>query len=575
MEIRLAVLKPFYLQSWFFALSALIFSLFAYWIYKFNLNRNLSKAETKRIKDLDALKTKLYTYISHEFRTPLTVIMGMADDIQDQPLEQQLIKRNSKNLLHLVNQLLDLSKLDAGLLNLNLNQADIIGFLNYLIESFYSMAREKNLRLTFDSEEKEMYMDFDESRIQQITYNLVSNAIKFTPENGSVAVVVRKVQVEDQPFAQIRVRDSGIGIPEEQIKHIFDRFYQVDSSSTRTGEPVLRSFNKGGGTGIGLALTKELIVMMGGSISVSSDAGKGTAFTFLLPIKQEAVIAEPELKKEGDQDLSYKSTDAEDMNSVSLHEQAVEDGLPQLLIIEDNKDVATYIKSCVRRDYRVHYAVNGSEGIKRAIEIIPDIIISDVMMPEKDGYEVTETLKKHELTCHIPILLLTAKAAMADKVQGLEVGADAYLMKPFHKEELLVRLRKLVELRKQLHSYYSNLSDQDIPSEKALSMDEIFVQKLHKLINEEISNPVLSVEDLCAVVAMSQAQLYRKIKALTGKTPALFIRSIRLAKAVELLKSGEMNVSEVAYEVGFSDPNYFSRIFSKEIGEAPSSVLLG
>jgi signal transduction histidine kinase/DNA-binding response OmpR family regulator len=560
LEIEMNIVRPFYLQVWFMLLALLCFLSLTYGLYQLNINRKLNSVETQRIVDLDKLKTKLYTNISHEFKTPLTVIMGLADNIKEQPQEKSLIKRNSKNLLQLVNQLLDLAKLDAQSIHLIYKQADIIIYLKYLMESFHFLAGEKKIPLTFESAEEQIVMDFDELKIQQIIYNLISNAIKFTPENGHISLLVSRATIQGQPFVQINIEDTGIGISKENRDLIFDRFYQIDDSNTQAG-----------GTGVGLSLTKGLIQQMNGNITLESEVGKGTVFTILVPITNQSPFADNLIPASANLSLENQATEINNLTSSS--NLLKKEGRPTVLIIEDNKDVATYLKLCIQNDYEIEYAANGQAGIEMAFKIIPDLIISDVMMPIKDGYEVTHHLKNDPRTSHIPIILLTAKARTQDKVEGLEVGADAYLLKPFQKEELLVRLRKLIELRAQLHSYYTTLSDQNIPREKILSLDETLIQKLQKLITTEIGNSNLKAEDLCREMALSSAQLYRKIKALTGKTPALYIRSIRLTKAMELLTEGKLSISEVAYSVGFSDPSYFSRIFSKEFEQTPSSVL--
>ena len=557
LEFKLKIIRPFYLRTWFFVLSALLLSLLAYWLYKFNLNRKMVAAESRRLIDLDTQKTKLFTYISHEFRTPLTVIMGMADNIRNQPQEKRLIKRNGKNLLHLVNQLLDLSKVNAGKVKLNLKQADMITHLRFLIESFYSLALEKKLKLSFKPEEDELIMDFDELKIQQVIYNLVSNAIKFTPQNGAVDITSKKLFKLEEAFLQVSVKDTGRGISKESSNRIFDRFYQVDSSN----------LEKRRGTGVGLSLTKELIELMDGTIAFESEIDRGSTFTIILPIKNEARL---ETLDSLDSVLEVGETS---IKQDVLPKDFLDSEPPIVLIVEDNIDVATYIQSCIPTNYKVHIAINGKEGVEKAFEIIPTIVISDVMMPEKDGYELTAILKRDTRTSHIPIILLTAKAAIDDKIHGLEVGADAYLLKPFYKEELLVRIRKLIESRKLLHSYYASLSSVNPKRDEPMTMDDIFVHKIHELVTKEMSNSELNAEHLCSEMGLSQAQLYRKMNALIGRTPVMYIRSIRLKKAMELLTESRLNVSEVAYQVGFSDPKYFSRIFIEAHDITPSTII--
>jgi len=522
--------------------------------------------EAARLKELNEFKARFYTNITHEFRTPLTVIMGISENIRKHEEEKKLIQRNSQNLLRLINQLLDLSKLESGTLTLNKVHQNIIKYLQYLTESFYSNATQKDIRLVFHSEEEVLMMDYDEEKIQQIVYNLLSNALKFTGPGGKIIFLAGKVEVEGQPFLQLKVKDTGIGIPKEEIAYIFDRFYQVHATE----------HHPEGNSGIGLALTKELVELMNGQIEVKSQVGKGTTFTVYLPIEARA---QPGTETGNDRKESAPEKRALQTAAVPAQaglpseipedeEAPGTDALPYLLIIEDNADIITYIKSILKLNYKIHTARNGALGIEKAREIIPDIIISDVMMPEKNGYEVCDTLKQDERTSHIPIVLLTAKTTQADKVDGLKYGADAYLTKPFDKEELIVRLDKLVEMRQRLQERYARGTEASLTTEP--SLDDLFLQKLRGYLQAELGNAGFGVSQLASAASMSQMQLYRKLKALTSKTPSQFIRSYRLQKALELLRKGELNISEIAYDVGFADPSYFSRVFHKEYGKSPS-----
>ena len=579
--IEIFVAPAWYKTWWAYSLyAAIILGLF-FLYYQYQIRRQLEKAEARRLKEMDSLKTRLYTNITHEFRTPLTVIMGMTEQLAVgswqsavSPAEKgklksafSLIRRNSKNLLRLINQLLDLSKLDSGTMKMDMVRSDVINYLQYLTESFYSMAHEKKVRLTFYSEIPELVMDFDEVKIQHIIYNLLSNALKFTGKDGKVVLHANQSQRNGQPYLRLKVQDTGVGIPEDQVKHIFDRFYQADNSSTRKGE----------GTGIGLALTKELVELMGGSITVESTVGKETIFTLLLPVRLEANTPLPQDEFQSSSTLAPElvpdlaDTQTSDLSAILLDSA---DEKPTLLIIEDNPDVVTYIVGLLKKEYELHTAPNGQIGIEMAFEMVPDIIISDVMMPEKDGYEVCETLKNDERTSHIPIVLLTAKATTQDRIEGLRSGADAYLVKPFHKEELFVRLAKLIVLRKALQASFSGgaIFSKNAVSKKEPTLDDLFLQKLIKVVEEKLDDPDLNPAYLCQVVNRSNTQVNRKLKALTGKTPSQFIRSIRLQKAIELLKTTDLNISEIAYDVGFNDPNYFSRSFSEEYGHPPNAV---
>ena len=540
------------------------------------------KIKAEKLEEMDELKTKLYTNITHEFRTPLTVIMGINDELTDTAKNlslpsdkkekilqnQQLIHRNSKNLLTLVNQLLDLSKSDSQLLELQLIQSDIIPYLNYLTESFFSRAKEKDIRLVFYSEQSSLKMDYDEQKIQHIAYNLLSNALKFTPINGKVVLHASKIVINDKAMLQLIVKDDGIGIPQEKLPFIFDRFYQVDDSHTRQVD----------GSGIGLSLTKDMVELMKGDISVKSQLDVGTTFTVLLPITNQA-----ELSTSSPSGLSIPVP--EELIVLDQHDEAdeinPEDDKPILLIAEDNRDVFSYLNQILGQTYQIIEAINGQEGISKAIEHIPDLIISDIMMPIKDGYELTRTLKGDTRTSHIPIILLTAKATDSDKMTGLKTGADAYLSKPFNKEELLIRINQLLETRNTLRLYYSDLYDTSTLSSKnrvvkkgiqrpnTQVLEEEFLHNVQELIKDNIKHENLNAEYLAQESNISQSQLYRKVKALTGMTINSFINKIRLQQSLELLKDTDKDIAEVAYEVGFSSPSYFSRSFHKLFNISP------
>ncbi len=566
---QFTIRPPWWQSTWAYVLWILLIGMGLYSLYLYNVRRQLEKAESRRMKELDQLKSHLYTNITHEFRTPLTVIMGMTEQLNVKAAELpksykekitgglSLIQRNGHNLLHLINQLLDLSKLDSGKLKLKLVQGDIVVYLQYLTESFYSMAEDKGIRLTFYSEEESLLMDYDEEKIQQIVYNLLSNAIKFTPEKGKIILHLLKQQNLGSDQLQMKVKDTGVGMNPKEVQHVFDRFYQADGSSTRKGE----------GTGIGLALTKELVELMKGKIKVESNPGKGSTFFIQLPINQEAPLQQNISTGQIQAGTSISTVGIENLSSSTISGKNPD--APSLLIIEDNADVAIYIKELLNGAYNIYMAENGQIGIDQAIELVPDIIISDVMMPEKDGFEVCATLKQDERTSHIPIILLTARAGQEDLIEGLQHGADAYLTKPFQKQELLVRLKKLVELRHILQERFSTSPDGPLATPTPNDKEAKFLQKLREKVIEQMDNPDFGVPQLAQRVFMSQIQVYRKLKALTGQTPSQFIRSIRLQKAKELLKDTEMSIAEIAYEVGYSDPNYFSRTFQSEFKSSP------
>lgn len=532
-------------------------------IARFQLQRKLDKQEAKRLKELDELKSRLYTNITHEFRTPLTVLLGMAEEAEKwynrrENLKHykaiELIKSNGQHLLSLINQMLDLSKLEAGKLALNITVVDIVAYLRYIVSSFESYAQQKTINLAFYTSIEQLDVAIDKNKLQNILSNLIANAIKFTPEEGQLIV---RFMLENQHL-KIEVSDTGIGIAQDKLPYIFNRFYQVDDTHTRQNE----------GTGIGLTLVKELVKLMNGTIEVKSTEGKGTTFKLLLPLIKETRHKEAISQEQAIYTPPILETTT---NPSSI---TTNTSLPLLLIVEDNEDVIYYIKSCLESSYNILIARNGQEGIDVAIKEIPDIIISDVMMPVKDGYQLVKTLRKEECTSHIPIILLTAKADVISKLEGLKRGADAYLSKPFNREELKIRLEKLIEIRRRLQTKYSRIINEPITAntKQELSTEEVFLQKVQQHIYQEMHNTHFGNDQLAQQLHISQSQLYRKLKALTGKSTAIYIRSVRLQKGRQLLENTELSIAEIAYEVGFADPNYFSRTFAKEFGFPPSKT---
>ena len=392
--------------------------------------------------------------------------------------------------------------------------------------------------------------------------NLLSNALKFTPSEGSVSMIVTTEKAE----VLIKITDTGIGIPKEKLRYVFDRFYQVDDSSTRVGE----------GTGIGLAYTKEMIKLMNGTIKVESTLGVGTTFFVRLPITKNAPTISTNQLKETQQKEKNKPLVPTELAPSPIIPVVFE--RPQILIIEDNPDVVFYLKSCLAQHYELTVAYNGSIGIEKALATIPDIIISDVMMPEKDGYEVCQTLKNEEKTSHIPIILLTAKADAVSKHTGFSKGADAYLIKPFDKAELMIRLQQMIQKKERLLAFLAANNPQIIsekvphPAAEALLIEDAFLQKVRKIVEKHYGENTFGLPQLCQKIGMSRSQLFRKLKALTGTSPSAFIRSFRLNKAKALLEKGELNVSEVAWETGFINLAHFSKVFQEEFGVLPSSI---
>ena len=565
LALPIIILPPWWATGWAYATYLLLFLAALYLAFAL-LQRRLQlraalaqeQREAERLKEMDTFKSRLYTNLTHEFRTPLTVMLGMTEQIKKQPdqhLEQgtQLIEQNGKRLLRLINQMLDLSKLENKALQLQLQQADIIPYLRYLTQSFQTFANKHNLSLQFFTNSDQLVMDFDAEQLQQVITNLISNAVKFTPSGGSIKVRVG----EEEGQLHLTVSDTGVGIASADLPHIFSRFYQADASSKRAHE----------GTGIGLAHTQELVKLMGGDIRVESEPGKGSTFALRLPIKHTAPLntaapidsvpeAELPLLASEETPTAAEATD-----------------LPQVLIIEDNPDVVSYLKTCLAGRYALDIAFNGQIGTEKALENIPDLIISDVMMPYKNGYEVCAELKADERTSHIPIILLTARADNESRMAGLRRGADVYLSKPFAQEELLVRLEQLLQRQQRLAAYFSGTVT-DPPAEVAAEMEieHAFVEKIRTIVAAHYQDENFALPNLCEHLSMSRSQLFRKMKALTGDSPSAFIRAYRLEQAKYLLKQTNLNVSEVAYRVGYKDVAHFSRSFSQAFGFPPSEV---
>jgi DNA-binding response OmpR family regulator/two-component sensor histidine kinase len=484
-----------------------------------------------------------------------------------------MIIRNGQSLLNLVNEMLDLSKLENGKMQLQLAKADIIHFLRYIVESFHSLAESQQKQLHFLSDIDSLFLEFDQEKIRQIVSNLLSNALKFTPEKGNIYISVLEnlpVQNGQKTTLVIKVKDTGIGIPENQLPHIFDRFYQSDNSHTRKTE----------GTGIGLALAKELVKLMEGEIIVKSPptgANKGTEFTILLPLQKLAAI---------EKDVHYEvkeSTNAPKVTQPLPAANAIEDEpsileKPIILLVEDNADVVAYTASCLP-NYRLAVARDGREGFEIACQLIPNLIITDVMMPFVDGFEMCRQLRDDERTSHVPIIMLTAKADMESKIEGFQQGADAYLEKPFNREELLVRIKKLLEMRQSLQHYYLKKAGLDtiiLPVEVIIEgvindteIEDEFVRKIRNVIEDNVTEASFSVEQLCKLVFMSHSQLHRKLEALTGCPPNKFIRIIRLNKAKALLENTSNSIASIAMDCGYSDPGYFARVFKQEYQVTP------
>lgn len=538
-------------------------------------NQQRQKSKKNRLlfekeHEVAQMKSNFFSNVSHEFRTPLTLILGpikiLKSGIKKAKMDYQLdvMERNANRLLLLINQLLDLAKLEAGSHILSLNESDIVSVIKGVTMSFESKAEVKKIELAVTTDRDYLQVYFDREKIETILINLITNSFNFTPDKGKINVsleVIEDIQGKEQ--CKIVVKDSGKGIPNEDIDTIFNRFYQ--SSNHQDGQYD--------GSGIGLALTKELVELHKGSISASSKEDEGTEITVMLPLGK-AHFSEQELTKVHKKEIPktnhilIESIGQPDYISTNIPEGSS----PILLLIEDNTDVMLYIKEILGDTYQILEAKDGEIGIEVAKEHIPDLIISDVMMPKKNGYEVCDTLKQDEKTSHIPIILLTAKASLEDKMQGLSSKADVYLTKPFVPKELLVRVQNLIESRKKLREKYKKegiLKPKDVTVN---SIDEKFLNRLIELVEFNMPNENFGVTQLSLEICMSRSQLHRKLIGLLGQGPNKFIQSYRLQRAHDLLKQKAATASEISYQVGFGSPSYFTKCFHKHFGYTPTEI---
>ncbi|MCB0466802.1 MAG: response regulator [Aequorivita sp.] len=528
-------------------------------IFVFFLFRNRQKT-TKKLQELDTAKSTFFTNISHEFRTPLTLINGpIEDQLSSKNLSLSETKnlksalRNTQRLKNLVDQLLALAKLESGNLKLNIQNANMPSFLIAHAEGFLFSCTEKNIQFSVEVQNDEIEDWFDQDILEKILYNLMGNAIKYTPENGFITLSGKRLTNK----FEISVANTGNYIPQEQQQKIFQRFYQTNA--------------KNPGSGIGLELTKDLVEIHKGTISLKSEEKGLTEFKVILPIK----------KTDFDESQIFpQSNKIEYIDSIAVTDDIVEkefvlpEDAPVILVIDDNKDIRDYVSSIFETTFSVHTANDGKEGFAMAIETIPDIVISDVMMPEEDGFTLTKHLKEHQLTSHIPVVLLTAKSQITSKLEALGIGADAYVTKPFNSQLLKATVDNLIENRRKLQQRFAQevvLKAKDIAIS---SEDEKFLEKLQKVLDDHLTKPDFSAEIFSETMGVSRMQLYRKLKALTGQSSTEFIRSQRLKLASSLLKSNKISISEIGYTVGFNDPSYFTKCFKQEFGCSPSDYLL-
>lgn len=572
------ILPPWYRSTWAYLLYALCGLLLLYGGIRWRFAR-LEKEKTRlehlvgqrtrevqdknrQLQEMARVKSRFFANISHEFRTPLTLIMGPLEDMSGKPFDSML--HNSRRLLNLIDQLLELSKIESGKMKLKAAPQDIVPFLKGILASFEMEARRRQVTLKCMAQPPEILVYFDVDILDKIICNLLSNALKFTPGEGRVTLSASIEGGKMNGSLVISVQDTGAGIPEDQLPHIFDRFYQAGNTQSYEGTQK--------GSGIGLALVKELVTLHHGRIEAFSD-GSGSRFTLHLPLGHThfadgEVIAMPETFPRPRPVQGTLITPEPEPNEEDLPDGNSQE--PVILVVEDNAEMRHYIAQSLHPGFTVVQAVDGSDGVKKARDIIPDLIISDVMMPHIDGYQLCATLKKDVKTSHIPIILLTARASDENIIKGLEIGSDDYITKPFNAKILNSRVKNLIDLRRDLHQRIQR----DLllqPSEiNVSSVDETFLKELQEMIEKSLSDSAFNVEALAGKLYMSRPTLYRKVMALTGQSPNHFIRSYRLKRAAQLLQAKFGNVTEVAMEVGFTNMAHFAKCFKEAFHQLPS-----
>ncbi|WP_235299571.1 hybrid sensor histidine kinase/response regulator transcription factor [Portibacter marinus] len=562
------IVGSYFYQTWWFVLICvfLVTTLLIAWSIRQKRLRQLLEQEvdkrtytiqkqTEELEELDRLKSKLYTNITHEFRTPLTIIDGLSKQLDSDSKISEMIRRNTQSLLSLVNQMLDLRKLESGKMLHNPIQSDLSYYLRYIGESFEPIANSNEVELLYEVPEDELICDFDPDQVLKIISNLVYNAIKNTLKGGYVKIGLK----EDKAVLQIMVKDNGVGIPKENLTNIFNRYYQIGNANSQAGI----------GTGIGLTIVKELVALMNGQMHVASEEGYGTTFIIKLPKSNQAEFkTKLDFSSIHQWSASFPINGKQEKEQIDLNNQSKDK--PTVLIVEDNADVMHYLILCLNENYYILKAHNGEEGRSIALQTMPTIIISDIMMPVMDGYEFCRQLKSDIRTSHIPIIMLTAKADQESKLDGLKLGADGYMMKPFDKEELLLRISNLLTMRKALQERYNKL--ENINDAVSLpNREDQFILHFRSVVQKNIDSENFGIQEMCRAMGMGRTHLHEKIKTLTGKTPIQYQKMIKMHEATILLNHSKANISEIAYQLGFKDPKYFSKVFKEEYGTSPSN----
>lgn len=563
-SIQLEILPPPWRTWWAYSIYAMLI-LGLLWLSRyFTLNRiylqnrlEIANLNYEKEHEIAEIKSKMFTNISHEFRTPLTLMIGPLEDLaEDEKIDTSVkrvigkVQNQSRRLLSLVNQLLDFNKAEANSLKLNVSYQNVVSLSKSIANSFEDEAKRKKIDFTFKANSKEIYLWVDKDKLESIEYNLLSNAFKFTPNGGEISFEVNFVNAA-LPKCEIIVTDTGKGVKEEDKVRIFDRFYQA--AQAEPGKYV--------GTGIGLAFVKDLVELHRGTILLEDHYPQGTRFIIELPA-EEVACQEDEIAEE-----------IKVLNDFEEEEESAIADAPILLVVEDNEELNQYLCKTLSKIGEVISAKDGKEGVEKAFQTIPDLVVSDVMMPEIDGYELCKTLKEDNRTSHIPIILLTAKSDDVSHIQGMKSGADNYLAKPFKPAILVSHVKNLIKSRKKLKELFAHQLNLEPSEVEVTSFDEEFIKNTIRFIEENMVKDEFSIDELANQVNMSRSTFYRKLKALTGMSGSDFIRTIKLKRSAQLLKSGEYSVSMAAYDAGFNDLKHFRKSFQKQFGVTPSEYM--
>ncbi|MBS4032854.1 MAG: response regulator [Ignavibacterium sp.] len=572
--VKVIITPPWWQTIWAIGLYVVIFILGIWGIIRFQINRaklqhelKMREFESHHIREVESMKSRFFANLSHEFRTPLTLIKGPLEQLLNGKVNKnttglyKMALRNTEKLQNLIDELLELSKLEIEKIPLNKEQHNIVYLLQSIAGTFNPLAEQKNILFVFKTELESLIINLDKDKLEKIINNLLSNAFKFAPAGGIVNIELKTESKEDTAFAKVIVTDNGIGIPEEHLTKVFNRFYQVEENVNK----------KVTGSGIGLALVKELVTLHQWDINVSSVPGKETSFALYIPLTKEELNSISYVKDELPDNYNEAVWEENNYDEGTESDKSLHNyDKPVVLFVDDSEDIRAYVTLLLQDDYNLLVADNAKNAMDLSVQNIPDLVLSDVMMPEIDGIELCNMLKSNSKTSHIPVILLTAKVTKESRLEGLESGADDYMTKPFNNEELAVRIKNLIEQRKNLREKFSKEINVQPAGLASNTLDEEFMKKIYERINQNLGNPNYDTDHLANELYISRRQLHRKLQALTGHTPGEFMRTLRMKQAAKMLLEKRFSITQIAYEVGFGSPAQFTRAFKKHFDCLPS-----